>query len=222
LPPLWSSACRPPGLDLGKAFRFVRDDVLKTTGNTQEPYVYGSLGGDDVALVPAKPTVTGPQANPESEIRRDYELALQIGTRDVWSSFINRYPSGFYTDLAMGQLSKIVAEEARAAAAEKAKQAEDEKARLASERAKTVEQEKAAAVAKAAEDARIAAEKAKQIEEAKAAAAKQRRKDADPLQHDRLPAGNARLSHCYREEFHGLRETIRSVQLSRGRDAISA
>ncbi|WP_439409556.1 caspase family protein [Bradyrhizobium sp. DASA03076] len=168
-----------PGLDLGKAFRFVRDDVLKATGNKQEPFVYGSLGGDDVSLVPAKPIAAGPQANPDSEIRRDYELALQIGTRDVWSSFINRYPSGFYTDLAKGQLSKIVAEETRAAAAEKARQAEDEKSRLAAERAKKAEQDKAAATAKAAEDARLAAEKAKQIEEAKAAAAEQRRKDAE-------------------------------------------
>ena len=44
-----------PGLDLRKAFGFVRDDVLKATGNKQEPYIYGSLGGDDVSLVPAKP-----------------------------------------------------------------------------------------------------------------------------------------------------------------------
>jgi len=169
-----------PGLDLGKAFRFVRDDVLKSTGNKQEPYVYGSLGGDDVSLVPAKPTTaSSPQASPDSEVRRDYELALQIGTREVWSSFINRYPSGFYADLAKGQLSKILAEETRAAAAEKARQAEDEKSRLAAERAKKAEQEKAAAAAKAAEDAKAAAEKTKQIDEAKAAAAEQRRKDAE-------------------------------------------
>jgi uncharacterized caspase-like protein len=30
-----------PGLDLRKAFGFVRDDVLKATSNTQEPFVYG-------------------------------------------------------------------------------------------------------------------------------------------------------------------------------------
>ncbi|TGN85287.1 caspase family protein [Bradyrhizobium yuanmingense] len=168
-----------PGLDLRKAFGFVRDDVLKTTGYKQEPFVYGSLGGDDVALVPAKPVATGPQANPDSEIRRDYELALQLGTRDVWTAFLNRYPSGFYTDLAKAQLNRISAEDARAAAAEKARLAEEEKAKLAAERAKKAEQEKAAAAAKAAEDARIAAEKAKQIEEAKAAAAEQRRKDAE-------------------------------------------
>ncbi|MFB6421183.1 MULTISPECIES: caspase family protein [Bradyrhizobium] len=168
-----------PGLDLRKAFGFVRDDVLKTTGYKQEPYVYGSLGGDDVPLVAAKPVVAGPQANPDAEIRRDYELALQLGTRDGWTAFLNRFPSGFYTDLAKGQLNKIAAEETRAAAAEKARQAEQEKARLASDRAKKAEQEKAAAAAKAAEDAKAAAEKAKQIEEAKAAAAEQRRKDAE-------------------------------------------
>lgn len=168
-----------PGLDLRKVFGFVRDDVLKNTGYKQEPYVYGSLGGDDVPLVPAKPAATGPQASPDSEIRRDYELALQLGNRDVWTAFLNRYPSGFYTDLAKAQLNRIAAEEARAAAADKARQAEDEKARLAADRAKKTEQDKAAAAAKVPEDTRLAAEKAKQIEEAKAAASEQRRKDAE-------------------------------------------
>ena len=168
-----------PGLDLRKAFGFVRDDVLKNTGYKQEPYVYGSLGGDDVPLVAAKPVATGPQASPDSEIRRDYELALQLGTREGWTAFLNRFPNGFYTDLAKGQLNKIAAEETRTAAADKARQAEEEKARLAADRAKKAEQDKAAAAAKAAEDARVAAEKAKQVEEAKAAAAEQRRKDAE-------------------------------------------
>ena len=69
-----------PGLDLRKAFGYVRDDVLRSTGNRQEPYVYGSLGGDDVPLVPAKPVVTGPQADPDAAVRRAYELALQAGS----------------------------------------------------------------------------------------------------------------------------------------------
>lgn len=168
-----------PGLDLRKAFGFVRDDVLKTTGYKQEPYVYGSLGGDDVPLVAAKPVATGPQANPQDAVRRDYELALQAGDRDAWEAFLQAYPEGFYANLARVQLKKIGAEDARAIAAEKARQAEDEKARLVAERAKKTEQDKAAAAAKAAEDARLAAEKAKQIEEAKAAAAEQRRKDAE-------------------------------------------
>jgi len=168
-----------PGLDLRKAFGFVRDDVLKSTGYKQEPYVYGSLGGDDVPLVAAKPVVTAPQASPQDAVRRDYELALQIGTREVWTAFLAEYPEGFYASLAKGQLNRIAAEETRAAAAEKARLAEEEKARLAADRAQKAEQDKAAAAAKAAEDARIAAEKAKQIEEARAAAAEQRRKEAE-------------------------------------------
>ncbi|MCK1367162.1 caspase family protein, partial [Bradyrhizobium sp. 62] len=89
------------------------------------------------------------------------------------------YPDGFYASLAKGQLSRIEAEEARAAAADKAKQTEDEKARLASERASKAEQDKAAAAADAAETAKFAAEKARQAEEAKTAAAEQRRKEAE-------------------------------------------
>ena len=42
-----------PGLDIRKALGLVRDDVLKATGEKQEPFVYGSLGGEDLALAPA-------------------------------------------------------------------------------------------------------------------------------------------------------------------------
>lgn len=162
-----------PGLDLRRAFGYVRDDVLKNTGNRQEPYVYGSLGGDDVPLVAAKPVAAGPQADPQTAVRRDYELALQLGTGDGWEAFLRTYPEGFYADLAKGQVKKVAAEENRAAAAEKARQAEQEKARLVAERARQAEQAKAAAAAKAAENGRIAAEKAKQIEQEKATAAEQ-------------------------------------------------
>ncbi|WP_271584427.1 caspase family protein [Bradyrhizobium sp. CCBAU 45389] len=168
-----------PGLDLRKAFGFVRDDVLRSTANKQEPFVYGSLGGDDMPLVPARPVATGPQANPQSELRRDYELALQLATRDGWEAFLAQYPDGFYANLAKGQLNKIAAEETRSAAEQKAKAAEQEKARLIAERAQKAEQEKAAAAAKAAEEVRIAAEKQKQIEQAKAEAAERERKVAE-------------------------------------------
>src|SRR4051794_34303259 len=77
-----------PGLDLQRAFRFVRDDVLKATNNAQEPYTYTSLGGDDVPLVPAvsaKPAVAAPTpVDQDTTMRRDYELALQIATKPVW------------------------------------------------------------------------------------------------------------------------------------------
>jgi hypothetical protein len=96
-----------PGLDLRKAFGFVRDEVLRNTRSRQEPYVYGSLGGDDVPLVPAKPIVSTLDADPQADVRRDYELALQIGTKAAWNSFLNTHQNGFYAELAHEQLDKV-------------------------------------------------------------------------------------------------------------------
>jgi uncharacterized caspase-like protein len=168
-----------PGLDLRKAFGYVRDEVLKKTGNQQEPYVYGSLGGEDLSLVPAKPVAKSVAASPDEPVRRDYELALQLGTRDGWNAFLGRYREGYYAELAKGQLNKIAADEARATAAEKARLAEQEKARLAADGAKKAEQIKAAAEAKAAEDAKVAAEAARQVELEKVAAAERVRVAAE-------------------------------------------
>jgi hypothetical protein len=156
-----------PGLDLRKALGFARDEVLKATNNKQEPFIYGSLGGNDVPLVPApaSPPVAASPADPGAESRRDYELAERVGTKPVWDSFITKYPSGFYTELAKAQRDKLAAEAATVAATEKAKAALEEQKRLAIEGAKATEQARAAAEARAAEEARISAEKRKAIEE---------------------------------------------------------
>jgi uncharacterized caspase-like protein len=163
-----------PGLDLRRAFGFIRDDVMRVTGNKQEPYLYGSLGGEDVALVP-NPVASTPAANAQSEIRRDYELALQLGNKEAISAFLAQYPEGYYSTLAKLQLAKIAAEEARVAATEKARLAQQAQARLAAEGAKSTDQEKAAADAKEAEAIRIAAEEAKQAAQRQAAEAERQR-----------------------------------------------
>ena len=170
-----------PGLDVRRAFGFVRDDVLKTTGNRQEPFVYGSLGGEDVPLVPApaKAAPAAPAPSAQAEARRDYELALQIGNKSALNAFLAQYPDGFYASLAKLQVEKFAAEEARVIATEKARLAEQERARLAAEGAQKAQQAKADADAKAAEKARIAAEKAKQIAQDQAAAAEQKRTAAE-------------------------------------------
>ena len=41
-----------PGLELRFLFGKVRDDVLTATGRAQQPYVYGTLGGEPVFLRP--------------------------------------------------------------------------------------------------------------------------------------------------------------------------
>lgn len=174
-----------PGLDVRRAFGFVRDDVLKSTGNRQEPFVYGSLGGDDVPLVPAKvapvAAAPAPVANPQAEVRRDYELAVQIGNRNALNAFLAQYPDGYYASLAKLQIEKIAAEDARLAATEKARLAERERARLAAEGAQRTQQARAEADAKAADQARIAAEKAKQVAQDQAAEAEHRRNATERL-----------------------------------------
>jgi Caspase domain len=186
-----------PGLDLRRSLGLVRDEVLAATANKQEPYYTGSLGGEDMALVPAP---VAPPAAAKSDVRGDYELAERVGTRDAWDSFIAAYPSGFYADLAKAQRNKLAAETERLAATEKARAAAEEKARLAAEGAKASEQARAAAEAKATEDARLAAEKKKQAEEAKVALAAQanataQAKAAEKAAEDqRLAAEKARLA----------------------------
>jgi hypothetical protein len=132
-----------------------------------------------MALVPKRQAAEAPAGDPQASVRKDYELALQLGTRAIWEAFLQQYPKGFYASLAQGQLAKIAADETRTAATAKAKQAEDEKARLQAEGARKAEQAKAAAAVKAAEHARLEAEKALKEEQAKAAAAEQARAKAE-------------------------------------------
>lgn len=185
-----------PGLDVRRAFGFVRDDVLKSTSNKQEPFVYGSLGGEDVPLVPVKAVpaaaaAPAPAVNPQADMRRDYELALQVGNKPAWEAFLAQHPDGFYANLAKLQLDKIQAEQVHAAATEKAKQAEAERDRLAALGAQKDAQAKAAADAKAAEQAQLAAQKAKEQAQQQAAAAEQQRVNLAAAAPSATPASTA-------------------------------
>src|SRR2546423_501674 len=68
-----------PGLDVRRAFGFVRDEVLKTTSYRQEPFVYGSPRGEDGPVGPVKGPGAAPA--PQSDLRRGYELAAEIGNK---------------------------------------------------------------------------------------------------------------------------------------------
>jgi uncharacterized caspase-like protein len=109
-----------PGQDLRKSLGYVRDDVLKQTNNKQEPFVYGSLGGDDVVLVP-KPAAAVPAQvmalDPNSQLRQDYLLAAQINTEAAWDAFLKSYPNGYYGDLARAARAKLTAPPAAQVAA---------------------------------------------------------------------------------------------------------
>src|SRR5882672_9245160 len=74
------------------------------TSSRQEPFVYGSLGGGNVSLVPA-PVV--PQESPVSDVKADYELVQQIGSKRAWEVFLGTHPTGFYADLARAQIEAL-------------------------------------------------------------------------------------------------------------------
>jgi caspase domain-containing protein/putative peptidoglycan binding protein len=98
-----------PGLDVRLAFGRARDEVLKKTSNRQEPYVYGSLGGTSIAVVPAQEKEKDPSAVAavsEGE-KGDYQLVEKIGTKGAWEVFLAQHPKGFYADLARQQITKL-------------------------------------------------------------------------------------------------------------------
>ena len=168
-----------PGLDIRIAFGRVRDEVLKITGSKQEPFVYGSLGGTTIALVPGPEAKKAdvPAVASEVDVRRAYELAAQAGTKEAWQSFINRYRTGFYAELARLQLEKLNAGPAPDSAAQreaKARAEQEAKVRADQEAKARADQE---AKARAEQEAKARAEqeaKSRAEQEAKARAEQQR------------------------------------------------
>ena len=114
-----------PGLDIRLALGKVRDDVLRATNHRQEPYVYGSLGGENVSLVPAAPEAPNvvavpppaanvaaiPQAAPATVAGEapDYRTAERAASLDGWRAFLAAHPDGSYARLARAEMDNLLA-----------------------------------------------------------------------------------------------------------------
>src|ERR1700733_5554446 len=103
-----------PGLDIRLALGKVRDDVLRATNHRQEPYVYGPLGGESVALVPAPvaaaPSVSpAPPANADADEASDYRTTERFASLDGWRAFLAIHPDGAYARLARAEVDKLLA-----------------------------------------------------------------------------------------------------------------
>jgi uncharacterized caspase-like protein len=163
-----------PGLDLRIAFGRVRDDVLKSTGNRQEPFVYGSLGGQTMSLVPpvAKPV------DPEAEARVDYELAAQIGTKEAWDSFLASHPNGLYANLARAQNNKLTAaQQSRTKADDARRDAEEQAVQKAADLRKQLEEQSQRQTAEAKQ--KLSEQAKRDLEEARRQVAEQTQKELD-------------------------------------------
>jgi len=119
-----------PGLDIRLALGKVRDDVLRATNHRQEPYVYGSLGGDAVALVPGpqeNPNLVAPPSAPnvtavppplasDADETPDYRTAERSASLDGWRSFLAAHPDGAYAHVARAEMDRLLARQKSEAA----------------------------------------------------------------------------------------------------------
>ncbi len=115
-----------PGLEIGKLFRRVRDNVLASTGGRQEPFTYGSLPGEDIYFVDpikANQAAMSPGKVPDTQstdmIVNDFKLANQIGSIRAWDTFVKRYENrsnSFLVELARDSRKTLEAKETQTAA----------------------------------------------------------------------------------------------------------
>jgi hypothetical protein len=107
-----------PGVDIRIALGRVRDDVLAATNNYQEPFSYGSLGGNVIALWDA-PVAGVPVAVAPLPGARPVDAAPQPSEDDVWGmvkgaknpglirDFLFRHPDSRYKDDALKALAAL-------------------------------------------------------------------------------------------------------------------
>jgi uncharacterized caspase-like protein len=101
-----------PGLDIRLAFGRVRDEVLKSTGRRQEPFLYGSLGGEAISLL-STPVETKPSENAQPGIgdaAQAWAAIRDSTSQAVLMAFISRYDGTYYADLARVRLQELKAE----------------------------------------------------------------------------------------------------------------
>jgi TPR repeat protein/uncharacterized caspase-like protein len=105
-----------PGLDVQLALRKVRDDVGSATGQQQQPYQTGSIGGEILTLSKWSPPQNQslprkdetPTLDADASARADFALARQIGTVAMWDEFKRKYPT-FYPEAVEAERQKLAA-----------------------------------------------------------------------------------------------------------------
>ncbi len=95
-----------PGLDVRLMFGKVRDDVRKVTGKQQEPFIYGSLGGQPVMLVKGNKLASLPPAqSAESKLWARIENGGRLSDLQF---YLREYPKGQYAPLARFRKQEIL------------------------------------------------------------------------------------------------------------------
>jgi Caspase domain len=105
-----------PGLDVRLAFGRVRDEVLYSTKGRQEPIYYGSLGGAEIALVPASP-LPPPSADADADAARVCREVEAMSNAVVLAAMAAKHMGTLGADCIAARLEQLKQIEAKAAAA---------------------------------------------------------------------------------------------------------
>jgi uncharacterized caspase-like protein len=106
-----------PGLEISLLFRAVRDDVLATTGRTQEPFTYGSLSGTAFYFVPgaagpqlaASAVQASPTVSSATTEALFWQGAMGANSAAAFRDYLKRYPKGLYANLARENIARLAA-----------------------------------------------------------------------------------------------------------------
>jgi uncharacterized caspase-like protein len=110
-----ANTIRKPGLGLFEAFNEVGLDVKHATGGSQQPWVSSSpIAGTFYFASPLASAAAAdkPAATAEDGARKDFDLAQQLDTREVWEAFVQKYPNGFLASAAKARLDELKTKQA--------------------------------------------------------------------------------------------------------------
>ena len=106
-----------PGLEIGKLFRKVRDDVMAATGNQQEPFQYGSLSAQDFYFVPpqvgAAPSGLLPKqqtslvGDPITFELKFWDTIKASSNQADFEAYLAQYPNGQFASLAKNRIELL-------------------------------------------------------------------------------------------------------------------
>ena len=105
-----------PGLEISLMFRQVRDAVLASTGNAQEPFTYGSLPGRNLYFKPpandsssANPSSQPNPPQPPAEDRLAWDAIKDTDSIAMIEAFVRRFPTSLYADFARARIEELQA-----------------------------------------------------------------------------------------------------------------
>jgi branched-chain amino acid transport system substrate-binding protein len=95
-----------PGIEIRILFGMVRDNVMRRTNGRQEPFVYGSLGGRQLYIVP--PHIHAAALPPGGEQERQmWETIQSKSVKELFDLYLQLYPQGSHVGEARQRIAAL-------------------------------------------------------------------------------------------------------------------